>query len=604
MRKDDERLKPEDVCLIVRTVTQCNLRCLYCYAALLHSRSNRIALETVENALTGCTEAFGDVSVCWQGGEPLLAGKAWFAEALEMAGGFGVRSFVQTNGLLLDDEWFDLFDAYGVKVSVSADGPLTDRRFPNGKSSWPVLAEKLRYFKGQGRQFGIISVVNSSVARDPDAYLDAMSEVAASSARTNRYSLVEGQHGQSPSIEDEISFWRRLWERYPELRSKIQLKSLDEALFAHCNGFHTVCTHSPEVCRKILALEVDGGVFPCSRLLGSTGWSLGNVNDPDFDFSSAQHASIRKKSRTLHEECSSCSSYAQCQGGCALERPPVQPGVCSYREALFVPAAKVSEGIRRKLAAKETEFSCNFAGADIKVSVDRSLLAAFQPMVKVLKPSTSAPTTECHLAPGETEKLVRDSERSRIDITTSMISATHLRLWLGLARHLLDDEAVLLHAGLTRVQGKHIVLAGASGTGKTALCAGIGDVIEDDVLLLKNGRAFCLGKGFRTVLKAGEKRLVPTNGATSAAVDLIVVLKQRPAQQLSLSRVPLEDSGLWGQTPDLPPPAAAHYSEKRGQEVMRAFRDVPTYVMSPTLDIEKSIIALRRLVGALDSWPR
>jgi uncharacterized protein len=124
---------------VVKVVSRCNLDCDYCYMYNLADRtylfqpavmsaevtaamSRRIVAHAVRHGVPG-------VHVIMHGGEPLLLGKrrfrAWVEQVRSTIAGGGVSSrfSVQSNGVLIDDEWIDLFAELSVNVGLSIDGP-------------------------------------------------------------------------------------------------------------------------------------------------------------------------------------------------------------------------------------------------------------------------------------------------------------------------------------------------------------------------------------------------------------------------------------------------------------------------------------------------
>lgn len=67
------------------------------------------------------------MNFAWQGGEPTLTGVEFYRKALEYqrqyADGKRVTNALQTNGVLLDDEWVEFLRANDFLVGVSVDGP-------------------------------------------------------------------------------------------------------------------------------------------------------------------------------------------------------------------------------------------------------------------------------------------------------------------------------------------------------------------------------------------------------------------------------------------------------------------------------------------------
>jgi hypothetical protein len=69
-----------------------------------------------------------EVTVAWQGGEPTLMGLDFFVRSVELVDqyrrpGQQVQYTMQTNGVLLDDEWCALLKEHDFLAGLSVDGP-------------------------------------------------------------------------------------------------------------------------------------------------------------------------------------------------------------------------------------------------------------------------------------------------------------------------------------------------------------------------------------------------------------------------------------------------------------------------------------------------
>ena len=66
------------------------------------------------------------LDLTFHGGEPLLAGQAWYTRNLPILRqrfGKRLKLSIQSNLWLLDDAMCDLFKEYGVSIGTSLDGP-------------------------------------------------------------------------------------------------------------------------------------------------------------------------------------------------------------------------------------------------------------------------------------------------------------------------------------------------------------------------------------------------------------------------------------------------------------------------------------------------
>jgi uncharacterized protein len=148
--------------IIVKLHSRCNLSCTYCYVYESIDQSWRnqpltMSAHTVE-VLAGrirdhaTRHQLETIQVVLHGGEPLLAGHDAVEAALHaihaaVPAGTVPRFSVQTNGVLLDQQFLDIFHRYGVRVGVSIDGgaAANDRHrvYANGRGSFDRIAAGL-----------------------------------------------------------------------------------------------------------------------------------------------------------------------------------------------------------------------------------------------------------------------------------------------------------------------------------------------------------------------------------------------------------------------------------------------------------------------------
>src|ERR1035437_6632643 len=141
----------------------CNLNCTYCFyldkAEMFEAGKHRMSDEVLENMIMQVMEQSGnEVNITWQGGEPTLMGLPFFRKVIELETKYGqgkvVGNGLQTNGLLLTEEWADFLKEYHFLVGISLDGPqhIHDhyRKTPNGKGSWDIVSRNARMLVKKG----------------------------------------------------------------------------------------------------------------------------------------------------------------------------------------------------------------------------------------------------------------------------------------------------------------------------------------------------------------------------------------------------------------------------------------------------------------------
>jgi uncharacterized protein len=142
--------------LIMKIHSRCNLSCTYCYVYESIDQSWRQQPVTMSAQTAGQVayrideharrHGLDTIEVVLHGGEPLLAGPEVVQDVLDAVRGAlpGAQFLVQTNGILLDEGFLELFRRYGVRVGVSIDGDAaaTDRhrRYASGRGSHDRIA--------------------------------------------------------------------------------------------------------------------------------------------------------------------------------------------------------------------------------------------------------------------------------------------------------------------------------------------------------------------------------------------------------------------------------------------------------------------------------
>lgn len=171
----------------LKTVERCNIDCSYCYFFNSPNQNWKkhppyIPLGTLEKIAQffkkGCDDlAITHLTISLHGGEPLMQKKRDFSAMCtlfkEVLGNRLTLNFsIQTNAMLIDEEWIDLFKKYKIGVGISIDGPAEyhdkfriDHR---GKGTHSRVIEKIAllnndsYFKNKLSALCVINPDNSA----------------------------------------------------------------------------------------------------------------------------------------------------------------------------------------------------------------------------------------------------------------------------------------------------------------------------------------------------------------------------------------------------------------------------------------------------------
>ncbi|WLD23306.1 radical SAM protein [Flavobacterium dauae] len=107
--------------------------------------------------------------ITFHGGEPLLYGKAKMIKIIEILksienDNLNIAIGIQTNGILIDNDWCEIFKKYKIQIGISLDGveKINDENRIDfkGKGTYDRVIEGVKKCQEYNINFGVLSVVN------------------------------------------------------------------------------------------------------------------------------------------------------------------------------------------------------------------------------------------------------------------------------------------------------------------------------------------------------------------------------------------------------------------------------------------------------------
>jgi uncharacterized protein len=355
--------------MIKPTGAICNLDCRYCFFLSKEKLYPGSEFRMPESVLEAFTQQYIEaqrvpgMSFAWQGGEPTLMGLDFFRRAMELQQayqrpGVAIENTLQTNGILLDDEWGEFLHEHNFLVGISIDGPreLHDayRVDKGGKPSFDRVMRGLEVLKKHDVEFNILCTVHAANGDHPvDVYRffrDALGakfiQFIAIVERDNETGFQEGNKVTDRSVKPK-QYGRFLngvfdeWVRRDV--AQVYLQMFDVALGAWYGEGGAACVFAP-TCGTALALEHTGDLYACDHFV-EPDYHLGNITDQplaELVGSEAQRRFGLDKRDKLPKYCRECDVRFACQGGCPKNRfdttPDGEPGLnylCAGYKAFF-----------------------------------------------------------------------------------------------------------------------------------------------------------------------------------------------------------------------------------------------------------------------------
>ena len=314
----------------------CDMRCDYCFYRDDEHHARGVMTAEIADALIAnvFASAQKSVSFAFQGGEPTLAGLAFFNRFVarvetENTKKLPVSYAIQTSGLHVDEAWAKFFAEHGFLVGLSLDGTCElhnkHRRSAAGETTFDVVMRAAAYLKAAEVEFNILTVVTKDLCKQAKKVYDYY--------KKNGFSfqqfilclapLDDPLADPVPSNADYAKFltdlfhaWYADWKR-GEYRS---IRYFD-------NLVRIVLGMPPELCSlrggctNQLVVESDGSAYPCDFYVDET-YRLGNAasDSPDQLYRNDAARRFVADGAGMAGECRVCPWVSLCRGGCRRER--------------------------------------------------------------------------------------------------------------------------------------------------------------------------------------------------------------------------------------------------------------------------------------------
>lgn len=336
----------------------CNMRCRYCFYADEAARRATASFgimseETAEALVRRVFELLspGDaVQYIFQGGEPTLAGLDFFHRFTEMAtarGDIRVSFSLQTNGLLLDEAWCDLFLKHrfllGVSLDLLPEAHDAARRDASGAGTYARVTAALSLLKARGVPFNVLCTLTSKVARHPKQVWQRILHLGLDYVQfTPCLDAVEGAccpDALTPALF--ASFYTalfQLWYADYKKGGRRSVKLFDDVVNLAVLGRPTACGMDG-VCRPQLVIEADGSAYPCDFYC-TDDYRLGNVLEDALSglMASAVWSNFATRQKEMPALCQGCRYARFCGGGCPRMQREVyicaNGTACGYQQFL------------------------------------------------------------------------------------------------------------------------------------------------------------------------------------------------------------------------------------------------------------------------------
>ena len=321
----------------------CNLDCHYCYYLnkkdlYPKSKSFRMKDDILEEYIVQHIDASSEkvIRFSWHGGEPTILGLDYFRKIVALQRKHKppnrrITNGMQTNGILLDEDWCRFLAEEAFAVGLSLDGPQEMHdRYRLTKDNKPTFEQTMKGYKllQQHRVYtDILCVVNVHNVQHPLEVYRFFKQIKA--PYVTFLPMVEPQpdaEGGVSQITVPAEHWGVfLCTIFDEWRDhdigQIKVQIFEEAARTAFNQEHSLCIFRP-TCGDIPVIEHNGDFYSCDHFV-DVEHCLGNIKEiPLVELleSPAQRAFGKAKLETLPRYCQQCEVRAMCNGECPKNR--------------------------------------------------------------------------------------------------------------------------------------------------------------------------------------------------------------------------------------------------------------------------------------------
>lgn len=307
-----------------------------------------------------------------------------------------IANDLQTNGIMLNEEWCRFLKKHDFLVGISIDGPANlhdiHRVSKGGQPTHERVMRAVSLLHKHQIPFAALCVVNRDNARRPiDVYRFLRDEVKAKQIQfipcvekadfttvapgtwntqqiPVQFNPKQDASGDSALVtewsvlpEDWGYFLNRVWDEWIKKDFGDLFIDQFENVVSMMFGYGSQKCVTAQICGKALAVEHNGDVFSCDHFVYPE-YRLGNIletHEGDMAFSEQQQAFGFDKYKTLPDYCKQCDYLNLCWGNCPKDRflktPDGEDGLqylCAGLKAFYKKATTEKSALAKRMGMR------------------------------------------------------------------------------------------------------------------------------------------------------------------------------------------------------------------------------------------------------------
>lgn len=312
----------DHITLLVKPTHKCNMNCSYCYDRIYRETIKKdMSLEDVKEVAQKARGIASTVNWIWHGGEVLVLGKKWFKEASKIVreelGSFLGNINLQSNGLLIDDEWIEIFKEEQINLGVSYDGiHHNETRAENAA----IIQNNIKKCKEKGMKVGVISVLTMENIKDWKKNVDHLKSLGLKKISFNiiHPDKVGSLEFSATGKDEYIKHFKEYFDYILYNQEGMIDRNIDAFILNMLGSSKCVCNYS-DCTGRFIGIAPNGIIYPCDRYYPDR-YELGHISEYESlseAFTSKGYENLiydRTKRRDFCKK--NCNLSDFCYGGC------------------------------------------------------------------------------------------------------------------------------------------------------------------------------------------------------------------------------------------------------------------------------------------------
>lgn len=341
--------------MIKPTSFQCNAACKYCFYLekkefMINDEQKKVKIMDIELAKRFIEkrvveEKTKDIFFTWQGGEPLLAGLDFYKNVVkyqkELARLFGknIHNAIQTNGMLITEQWAKFFkkNEFLIGISIDGDQELHNiyRRTPANRGTYKEVTRGIRFLEEYKVEYNTLTVVNNFNVKYPMEVYNFLKSIGSrfiqfipvietvdmdenyKPAWIDNKDFIAKPTNFSVNPLEYAKFMNTIFDEWIKKDfNSVSIRMFDSLLSRFSGHEQTLCVFKESCGGNNVALESDGTLYQCDHFVyPEDRFKIGNFQKMSLTEIQDKTSVLSNLKKDISSKCKSCKWLEICHGG-------------------------------------------------------------------------------------------------------------------------------------------------------------------------------------------------------------------------------------------------------------------------------------------------